>query len=69
MLNLAQADPEQCPDLPMEVENYQELAPLEPAPKPSFPDRTGFFLHYVSSAYKAVNSKDGQVHCLRRIHS
>ncbi|XP_031782945.1 PAN2-PAN3 deadenylation complex subunit pan3 [Nasonia vitripennis] len=62
-LTLAQADPVQYPDLPPEVENYQDLVPLEVIHKP-----VSSVLGYQTSTYKATNVKNGTKYCLRRIH-
>ena len=51
-------------DLPTEVDNYHELCPLEP---PGQPHKSSAF-GYVTSTYKATNTKSGQCYCLRRIH-
>ncbi|XP_043190222.1 PAN2-PAN3 deadenylation complex subunit pan3-like [Amphibalanus amphitrite] len=61
---LMQANPQAFPDLPTEVDNYHELCPLEP---PGQPHKSSTF-GYVTSAYKATNTKSGQCYCLRRIH-
>ncbi|KAF0298845.1 PAN2-PAN3 deadenylation complex subunit PAN3 [Amphibalanus amphitrite] len=55
---------ELCLYLPTEVDNYHELCPLEP---PGQPHKSSTF-GYVTSAYKATNTKSGQCYCLRRIH-
>ncbi|XP_006820509.1 PAN2-PAN3 deadenylation complex subunit pan3-like [Saccoglossus kowalevskii] len=56
----------QYPDLPTEVDNYHTLCPLEPIPTSPLEKSSTF--GYVTSCYKAVNSKDGKTYCLRRIH-
>ena len=62
-LTLAQSDTVQYPDLPAEVENYQDLVPLELLHKP-----VSSVLGYQTSTYKATNVKNGTRYCLRRIH-
>ncbi|XP_073976330.1 poly(A) specific ribonuclease subunit PAN3 isoform X1 [Rhodnius prolixus] len=63
-LTLAQPDPESCPDLPLEVDNYHELVPLEVAP--SLPKQHS--IPYTTSTYKATHIKTGLRYCLRRVH-
>ncbi|GBM63371.1 PAN2-PAN3 deadenylation complex subunit pan3 [Araneus ventricosus] len=65
-LTLAEANPDQHPDLPNEVDNYHKLCPLEPAPGDN-PMKSSTF-GYVTSVYKAANVKTGVYYCLRRIH-
>lgn len=54
-------------DVPTEVDNYHSLFPLEPLPPPNRLQKTSSF-NYITSCYKAVNSKDDLPYCLRRIH-
>lgn len=58
-----------CTDLavPAEVDSYHSLFPLEPLPPPNRIQKTSNF-GYITSCYKAVNSKDDLPYCLRRIH-
>ncbi|XP_054717991.1 LOW QUALITY PROTEIN: PAN2-PAN3 deadenylation complex subunit pan3-like [Uloborus diversus] len=65
-LTLAEANPEQHPDLPNEVDNYHKLCPLEP-PIGDTPAKSSTF-GYVTTVYKAANIKTGVYYCLRRIH-
>ncbi|XP_064636086.1 PAN2-PAN3 deadenylation complex subunit pan3-like isoform X2 [Lineus longissimus] len=65
-LTLMQIDPEQNPDIPHEVDNYQNLFPLEP-PQSSALQKSSTF-GYPTTCYKATCTKDGLVYCLRRIH-
>lgn len=65
-LTLAEANPDQHPDLPSEVDNYHKLCPLEP-PVGDNPVKSSTF-GYVTSVYKAANIKTGVYYCLRRIH-
>uniref|UniRef100_A0A3B5LNV5 PAN2-PAN3 deadenylation complex subunit PAN3 n=1 Tax=Xiphophorus couchianus TaxID=32473 RepID=A0A3B5LNV5_9TELE len=52
--------------LPSEVDSYHSLFPLEPLPPPNRMQKTSNF-SYITSCYKAVNSKDDLPYCLRRI--
>ncbi|KAL4660157.1 PAB-dependent poly(A)-specific ribonuclease subunit PAN3 isoform X1 [Arapaima gigas] len=54
-------------DVPTEVDNYHSLFPLEPLPPPNRLQKNSNF-SYITSCYKAVNSKDDLPYCLRRIH-
>ncbi|MEQ2187564.1 hypothetical protein GOODEAATRI_005949 [Goodea atripinnis] len=56
-----------APDVPSEVDSYHSLFPLEPLPPPNRMQKTSNF-SYITSCYKAVNSKDDLPYCLRRIH-
>lgn len=56
-----------CSGVPTEVDNYHSLFPLESLPPPNRLQKTSNF-SYVTSCYKAVNSKDDLPYCLRRIH-
>jgi hypothetical protein len=53
--------------VPSEVDSYHSLFPLEPVPPPNRMQKTSNF-SYITSCYKAVNSKDDLPYCLRRIH-
>lgn len=53
-------------DVPSEVDSYHSLFPLEQLPPPNRMQKTGNF-SYITSCYKAVNSKDDLPYCLRRI--
>ena len=63
---LLQIDPEACGQLPREVDNFAQLCPMEPPP-PSPMHKSQTF-GYVTSVYKATNTKNGQFVALRRIH-
>lgn len=52
--------------VPSELDSYHSLFPLEPPP-PNRLQKTSNF-SYITSCYKAVNSKDDLPYCLRRIH-
>lgn len=54
-------------DVPSEVDSYHSLFPLEPLLPPNRMQKTSNF-SYITSCYKAVNSKDDLPYCLRRIH-
>jgi len=62
----AQIDPESGSHLPTSVDNFTQLCPLEPPP-PSPLHKSQTF-GYVTSVYKATNTKNGQYVALRRIH-
>ena len=64
-VSLMQIDPEHNPDIPLEVDNYHNLFPLEP---PVAHVRKSSTFGYQTSVYKATNTKDGMLYCLRRIH-
>nr|CAD7195330.1 unnamed protein product [Timema douglasi] len=64
-LVLAQPDPEHYPDLPVEIDNYHELSPLEPANTSPHKHQ---LLGYPMSTYKATHIKTGARYCLRRVH-
>lgn len=64
-LTLLQPDPNLYPDLPLEVDNYHELVPLEPLP--AVP-KTHLIIPYQTSTYKATHIKTGLRYCLRRVH-
>eukprot|EP00076_Gallus_gallus_P037067 XP_025002605.1 PAN2-PAN3 deadenylation complex subunit PAN3 isoform X4 [Gallus gallus] len=69
LITMAQVDQADIPDLavPAEVDSYHSLFPLEPLPPPNRIQKTSNF-GYITSCYKAVNSKDDLPYCLRRIH-
>ncbi|XP_047739940.1 PAN2-PAN3 deadenylation complex subunit pan3-like [Hyalella azteca] len=62
---MAQLPPDQCPDLPREVDFYHELVPLD---NPQVQLKSNIF-GYVTSVYKATHCKSGIQYCLYRIHS
>lgn len=64
-LSMAQANVEQYPDLPTEVDAYHNLCPLEAVPGGGTKSTT---FGFVTSVYKATNIKSGIYYCLRRIH-
>ena len=61
-----QIDPDSGCQLPTNVDNFTQLCPLEPPP-PSPMHKSQTF-GYVTSVYKATNTKNGQCVVLRRIH-
>uniref|UniRef100_A0A1A8FPZ2 PAN3 poly(A) specific ribonuclease subunit homolog n=1 Tax=Nothobranchius korthausae TaxID=1143690 RepID=A0A1A8FPZ2_9TELE len=67
LITMAQIDHSENPDVPSEVDSYHSLFPLEPLPPPNRMQKTSNF-SYITSCYKAVNSKDDLSYCLRRIH-
>ncbi|KAG7225041.1 hypothetical protein INR49_014496 [Caranx melampygus] len=68
LITMAQIDHSENPDVPSEVDSYHSLFPLEPLPPPNRMQKTSNF-SYITSCYKAVNSKDDLPYCLRRIHA
>ncbi|XP_060090725.1 PAN2-PAN3 deadenylation complex subunit PAN3 isoform X2 [Heteronotia binoei] len=67
LIAMAQIDQADMPTVPTEVDSYHSLFPLEPLPPPNRIQKTSNF-GYITSCYKAVNSKDDLPYCLRRIH-
>ncbi|XP_024135919.1 PAN2-PAN3 deadenylation complex subunit PAN3 [Oryzias melastigma] len=67
LITMVQIDHSENPDVPSEVDSYHSLFPLEPLPPPNRMQKTSNF-SYITSCYKAVNSKDDMPYCLRRIH-
>uniref|UniRef100_A0A8C3AUT4 PAN2-PAN3 deadenylation complex subunit PAN3 n=1 Tax=Cyclopterus lumpus TaxID=8103 RepID=A0A8C3AUT4_CYCLU len=67
LITMAQIDHSENPDVPSEVDSYHSLFPLEAVPPPNRMQKTSNF-NYITSCYKAVNSKDDLPYCLRRIH-
>uniref|UniRef100_A0A674JPA4 PAN2-PAN3 deadenylation complex subunit PAN3 n=1 Tax=Terrapene triunguis TaxID=2587831 RepID=A0A674JPA4_9SAUR len=67
LITMAQIDQADIPAVPTEVDSYHSLFPLEPLPPPNRIQKTSNF-GYITSCYKAVNSKDDLPYCLRRIH-
>ncbi|XP_035287933.1 PAN2-PAN3 deadenylation complex subunit PAN3 isoform X3 [Anguilla anguilla] len=67
LITMAQIDQSENPGVPTEVDSYHSLFPLEPLPPPNRLQKTSNF-SYITSCYKAVNSKDDLPYCLRRIH-
>ncbi|XP_069129497.1 PAN2-PAN3 deadenylation complex subunit pan3-like isoform X1 [Argopecten irradians] len=65
-LTMAQIDTSANPDIPVEVDTYHNLFPLEPPP--SNPMQKSNRFSYPTTCYKAVNTKDGLTYCLRRVH-
>eukprot|EP00096_Caligus_rogercresseyi_P006307 TRINITY_DN2264_c0_g1_i3.p1 TRINITY_DN2264_c0_g1~~TRINITY_DN2264_c0_g1_i3.p1 ORF type:complete len:588 (+),score=166.05 TRINITY_DN2264_c0_g1_i3:240-1766(+) len=63
---LTRADPDSSPDLPREIDHFMYITSLELNSDPLQNKSTTF--GYATSVYKAVNVKNGQVVCLRRIH-
>ncbi|XP_053161684.1 PAN2-PAN3 deadenylation complex subunit PAN3 isoform X4 [Hemicordylus capensis] len=67
LITMTQIDQADMPTVPTEVDSYHSLFPLEPLPPPNRIQKTSNF-GYITSCYKAVNSKDDLPYCLRRIH-
>ncbi|XP_053268690.1 PAN2-PAN3 deadenylation complex subunit PAN3 isoform X1 [Pleuronectes platessa] len=67
LITMAQIDHSENPDVPSEVDSYHSLFPIEALPPPNRMQKTSNF-SYITSCYKAVNSKDDLPYCLRRIH-
>ncbi|XP_077926660.1 PAN2-PAN3 deadenylation complex subunit PAN3 isoform X5 [Halichoerus grypus] len=67
LITMAQIDQADMPAVPTEVDSYHSLFPLEPLPPPNRIQKSSNF-GYITSCYKAVNSKDDLPYCLRRIH-
>uniref|UniRef100_A0A8C7VIY2 PAN2-PAN3 deadenylation complex subunit PAN3 n=1 Tax=Oncorhynchus mykiss TaxID=8022 RepID=A0A8C7VIY2_ONCMY len=67
LITMAQLDQSENTGVPSEVDSYHSLFPLEPVPPPNRLQKTSNF-SYITSCYKAVNSKDDLPYCLRRIH-
>ncbi|KAL4657397.1 PAB-dependent poly(A)-specific ribonuclease subunit 3-like [Arapaima gigas] len=67
LITMAQIDQSEYPGVPSEVDSYHSLFPLEPLPPPNRIQKTSNF-NYITSCYKAINSKDDLPYCLRRIH-
>ncbi|KAM3860504.1 PAN2-PAN3 deadenylation complex subunit PAN3 [Diretmus argenteus] len=67
LITMAQIDQSENTGVPSEVDSYHSLFPLEPLPPPNRMQKTSNF-SYITSCYKAVNSKDDLPYCLRRIH-
>uniref|UniRef100_A0A3P9KYQ4 PAN2-PAN3 deadenylation complex subunit PAN3 n=1 Tax=Oryzias latipes TaxID=8090 RepID=A0A3P9KYQ4_ORYLA len=66
LITMVHIDHSENPDVPSEVDSYHSLFPLEPLPPPNRMQKTSNF-SYITSCYKAVNSKDDMPYCLRRI--
>ncbi|XP_077409828.1 PAN2-PAN3 deadenylation complex subunit PAN3 isoform X2 [Vanacampus margaritifer] len=66
LITMAQIDHSENADVPSEVDSYHSLFPLEALPPPNRMQKTSNF-SYITSCYKAVNSKDDLPYCLRRI--
>ncbi|XP_036310553.1 PAN2-PAN3 deadenylation complex subunit PAN3 isoform X4 [Pipistrellus kuhlii] len=67
LITMAQVDQADMPAFPAEVDSYHSLFPLEPLPPPNRIQKSSNF-GYITSCYKAMNSKDDLPYCLRRIH-
>jgi len=65
-LSMAQLDPENQ-TAPQEVDSYHTLCPIEQLDTPTEQAQRTF--GYMTTCYKATNSKDGLVYILRRVHA
>uniref|UniRef100_A0A1B6C5K5 PAN2-PAN3 deadenylation complex subunit PAN3 n=2 Tax=Clastoptera arizonana TaxID=38151 RepID=A0A1B6C5K5_9HEMI len=63
-ITLLQSNVNTYPDIPNEVDNYQDLCPLESLQS----IHKTQLVNYLSSTFKATNIKTGVRYCLRRIH-
>ncbi|XP_078258518.1 PAN2-PAN3 deadenylation complex subunit PAN3 isoform X3 [Rhinoraja longicauda] len=66
LITMAQIDQTENPGFPTEVDSYHSLFPLEPPPANRLQKTSNF--GFITSCYKAINSKDDLPYCLRRIH-
>uniref|UniRef100_A0A0R3RFT7 PAN2-PAN3 deadenylation complex subunit PAN3 n=1 Tax=Elaeophora elaphi TaxID=1147741 RepID=A0A0R3RFT7_9BILA len=63
------AEPSLYPDIPQNVEYFQNLVPLENVKFVGGHMERGIIGSYVTTVYKAINGRDGMPYCLRRIHN
>lgn len=63
------AEPSLYPDIPQNVEYFQNLVPLENVKFVGGHTERGIIGSHVTTVYKAINGRDGMPYCLRRIHS
>lgn len=61
-VTLSQPNPTVFPDIPAQIDHFQEICPIE-----THIQKISTFC-YPSTVYKAMNSKNGFTYCLRRIH-
>ncbi|XP_032235298.1 PAN2-PAN3 deadenylation complex subunit pan3 isoform X2 [Nematostella vectensis] len=64
-LSMASLNPDDT-SVPQEVDSYHTLCPLEPLDTPT--DQAQRTFGYITTCYKAINSKDGLLYVLRRVH-
>lgn len=65
-LSMAQLDPDNQ-TVPEEVDSFHGLCPIEPLDTPTEQAQRTF--GYMTTCYKATNSKDGLIYILRRVHA
>ena len=65
MIHFSQTNSHLYNEIPIQVESYQDLCPIEENPGLE----SSFFYGFQSSVFKATSMKTGEVVCLRRIHS
>ncbi|KAM3723478.1 PAN2-PAN3 deadenylation complex subunit [Dirofilaria immitis] len=63
------AEPSLYPDIPQNVEYFQNLVPLENVKFVGSHMERGIIGSYITTVYKAINGRDGMPYCLRRIHN
>ncbi|KAL4003096.1 hypothetical protein ACH3XW_6200 [Acanthocheilonema viteae] len=63
------AEPSLYPDIPQNVEYFQNLVPLENVKFVGGHMERGIIGSHVTTVYKAINGRDGMPYCLRRIHN
>ncbi|VDM96103.1 unnamed protein product [Thelazia callipaeda] len=63
------AEPSLYPDIPQNVEYFQNLVPLENIKFGTGHMERGTFGSHITTVYKAINGRDGMPYCLRRIHN
>ncbi|VDO56159.1 unnamed protein product, partial [Onchocerca flexuosa] len=63
------AEPSLYPDIPQNVEYFQNLVPLENVKFVGGHMERGIIGSHITTVYKAINGRDGMPYCLRRIHN
>uniref|UniRef100_A0A915PZS7 PAN2-PAN3 deadenylation complex subunit PAN3 n=1 Tax=Setaria digitata TaxID=48799 RepID=A0A915PZS7_9BILA len=63
------AEPSLYPDVPQNVEYFQNLVPLENVKFVGGHMERGIIGSHITTVYKAINGRDGMPYCLRRIHN
>uniref|UniRef100_A0A1I8E9F2 PAN2-PAN3 deadenylation complex subunit PAN3 n=1 Tax=Wuchereria bancrofti TaxID=6293 RepID=A0A1I8E9F2_WUCBA len=63
------AEPSLYPDIPQNVEYFQNLVPLENVKFVGSHMERGIIGSHITTVYKAINGRDGMPYCLRRIHN
>ncbi|KAK6101600.1 hypothetical protein QQG55_5220 [Brugia pahangi] len=62
-------EPSLYPDIPQNVEYFQNLVPLENVKFVGSHMERGIIGSHITTVYKAINGRDGMPYCLRRIHN